>query len=71
MRWGLITDQLNAETMDNLLPNLSKRSGEMPHAVLDWDIAQYHTSKKLAIPANITRLPLPVYPPKTNCVKRV
>ena len=31
---GLITDELNTETMDNLLHNLSKRLGDKRQAVL-------------------------------------
>ena len=68
---GLITEELNTETIDNLLHNLSKRLGETRHAVLIWDNAAYHTSKKLVVPANITLLQLPPYSPELNCVERV
>ena len=68
---GLITDELNTETMGNLLRNLSKRLGDKRHAVLVWDNAGYHTSKKLVVPANITLLQLPSYSPELNCVENV
>ncbi len=68
---GMITAELNTETMNDLLHNLSKRLGETRHAVLIWDNAGYHTTKKLEVPANITLLPLPPYSPELNCVERV
>jgi transposase len=41
------------------------------HAVLILDQAGWHGSRRLAVPGNITLLPLPAYPPELNPVERV
>jgi transposase len=40
-------------------------------AVLIWDNSGAHTSGSLAVPANITLLPLPPYSPELNPVERL
>jgi transposase len=41
------------------------------HAVLILDQAGWHGSRRLAVPGNITLLPLPAYSPELNPVERV
>ena len=41
------------------------------HAVLILDRAGWHGSRRLAVPGNITLLPLPAYSPELNPVERV
>ena len=54
-----------------MLAELSKRLAPDVHAVLIWDGAGYHTSRGLAVPANITLLPLPPYAPELNPVENL
>jgi transposase len=41
------------------------------HAVLILDQAGWHGSRRLAVPENVTLLPLPAYSPELNPVERV
>ena len=36
-----------------------------------WDMAGFHTSKKLRIPGNVTIVPLPPYSPELNPVENL
>ena len=66
-----VTPDMDTAVMNDLLANLSAKLGADRHAVLVWDGAGYHTSGTLAVPGNITLLPLPPYSPELNCVERV
>jgi transposase len=50
---------------------LSKQVGPDRHIVLVVDNAGWHTSARLAIPENITLLPLPAYTPELNVIERL
>ena len=41
------------------------------HAALVLDRAGWHVARRLAVPANVTLVPLPPYSPKLNPVERV
>ena len=41
------------------------------HAALILDQAGWHVSRRLAVPANVTLVPLPAYSPELNPVERV
>lgn len=68
---GLITPDMNTAVMNDLLANLSRMLGDDRHAVLVWDNAGLHTSGLLAVPDNITLLPLPPYSPELNPIERI
>ena len=56
------------------LPSLAEFAAGLPedvHAVLVLDGAGWHGARALAIPPNITLVPLPPYSPELNPVERV
>ena len=56
------------------LPSLAEFAAGLPedvHAVLVLDGAGWHDARALAIPPNITLVPLPPYSPELNPVERV
>ncbi len=57
--------------MQVFLDAFSKTMAEDEHAVMILDRAGWHGANALAIPANITLLPLPAYSPELNPVERV
>ena len=62
---------VNTGTMSVFLGMLSGELGPKDHAVLIMDRAGWHTSKKLAVPDNITILLLPSYSPELNPVENL
>ncbi len=61
----------NSEMMQLHLDAISEQVGPMRHVVLVLDNAGWHRSKSLAIPENITLLPLPPYSPEFNPIERL
>jgi transposase len=57
--------------MQAFLDGFSKTVAEDEHAVIVLDRAGWHGSKALAVPDNITLVPLPAYSPELNPVERV
>lgn len=57
--------------MNRHLDEISQAVAPDAHAVLIIDQAAWHTSPKLAVPANITILPLPPRSPELNPVENV
>jgi len=57
--------------MQVFLNRFAETLGEDEHAAMVLDQAGWHGSNSLAVPANITLLPLPAYSPELNPVERV
>ena len=53
------------------LAEISRHVSPGAHAILVLDGAGWHSSKDLAVPANITLVPLPPYSPELNPVENV
>ena len=53
------------------LDAISQQVGTDRHVVLVLDNAGWHTTGKLAIPSNLTLLPLPAYTPELNVSERL
>lgn len=63
---GLLSPRLNTDVVNAFLQEFSKSLSDDEHAVLIWDGAGFHTSKKLQVPANVTLIQLPPYSPELN-----
>ena len=57
--------------MQVFLDRFAETLGEEDHAAMVLDQAGWHGAKALAVPANITLVPLPAYSPELNPVERV
>jgi hypothetical protein len=68
---GLILPWCNLEMMALFLAELSRKVAPGRHAVLLVDQAGWHMSAKLAVPANITIVPLPPKCPELNAQENV
>src|SRR3954453_10389744 len=68
---GLILPWCNLEMMALFLTELSRKVAPGRHAVLLVDQAGWHMSAKLAVPANITIVPLPPKCPELNAQENV
>jgi transposase len=67
---GLVMPHVDIPTIDAFLAEISRRLAPGVHAVLIWDGAGYHTGG-VAVPANITLLPLPPYSPELNPIENL
>lgn len=63
---GLLSPKLNTEVVNLFLEQFSRTIPDDEHAVMLWDGAGFHTSKKLQMPTNITLVQLPAYSPELN-----
>lgn len=61
----------NSQAMQWHLAEISSQITPGAHAILILDQAGWHTSKKLAVPDNITLLPLPPRSPELNPVENI
>jgi len=68
---ALVLPWADTAMMQLNLDALSKKIGPERHIVLVMDNAGWHTSAHLAIPENITLLPLPAYTPELNAIERL
>ena len=68
---ALVLPRCNTQAMQWHLDEISSRVTPGAHAVLILDQAGWHTSDKLAIPTNITLLPLPPRAPELNPVENI
>jgi hypothetical protein len=68
---ALVLPYANAEAMCLHLAEISRHVRPGAHAVLVLDGAGWHSAASLAVPANITLLPLPPYSPELNPVENV
>ncbi len=63
---GLLSPRLNTDVINVFLREFSKTLADDEHALMIWDGAGFHTSKKLQVPENVTILQLPPYSPELN-----
>lgn len=63
---ALVMPRCDTDAMNLHLIEISKAVAPNAHAVLLLDQAGWHTTKNLAVPANITLLPLPPRCPELN-----
>ena len=68
---GLVMPRCDSEAMTAHLAEISTMVAPGAHAVVILDQAGWHLSASLAIPANITLLPLPSRAPELNPVENV
>ena len=68
---ALVLPFANTEAMNRHLAEISHHVRPGAHAVLVLDGAGWHGAKALAIPDNLTLLPLPPYSPELNPVENV
>jgi transposase len=68
---GLLAPHLNTEVVNIFLQQFSTSLSSNAHAVLVWDGAGYHTSKKLVVPDNISLVRLPPTSPELNPIENL
>ena len=68
---GLVLPRCNTQAMQWHLDEIASQVAPGAHAVLILDQAGWHTTNKLAIPENITLLPLPPKSPELNPVENI
>ncbi len=68
---ALVLPRCNTQAMQWHLDEISSQVMPGAHAILILDQAGWHTTAKLAIPSNITLLPLPPRAPELNPVENV
>jgi hypothetical protein len=68
---AVIMPEVNVEAMNEHLAEISRRVSVGAIAVLVLDGAGWHSSPRLAVPANIALLPLPAYAPELNPLENV
>ncbi len=68
---GLLSPRLNTEMINVFLKQFSETIPVEEHAVVVWDGAGFHRSKKLKVPGNITLVRLPPYSPELNPIENL
>ena len=68
---GLVLPRCNTQAMQWHLEEISSQVAPGGHGVLILDQAGWHTTKKLAVPENITLLHLPPRSPELNPVENI
>ena len=68
---GLILPSIGTVCMQKHLEAISKEVDPYNHAVVIFDRAAWHTTKKLSLPNNISLLPLPTASPELNPTEQV
>jgi transposase len=69
--FALALPQATTASMAVFLEHFARQLEPGAHAVLILDQAGWHVSHRLAVPDNVTLLPLPAYSPELNPVERV
>ena len=69
--FALALPEATTAAMDLFLAAFAGQLEPGTHAVLILDQAGWHGSRRLAVPGNVTLLPLPAYSPELNPVERV
>jgi transposase len=69
--FALALPQATTAAMAVFLEHFARQLEPGAHAVLLLDQAGWHVSPRLAVPDNVTLLPLPAYSPELNPVERV
>lgn len=68
---GLLAPHLNTDVINIFLQQFSTSMPKNAHAVLVWDGAGYHTSKKLVVPDNVSLVRLPPTSPELNPIENL
>lgn len=68
---ALVLPEATTRTMNLFLAAFGRSLPEGVHAVLALDRAGWHGARALAVPANVTLVPLPPYSPELNPVERI
>jgi hypothetical protein len=68
---ALVLPEASTAAMDVFLAELGRAVPAGTHAALVLDGAGWHVSEDLAVPPNLTLVPLPPYSPELNPVERV
>ena len=68
---GLLSPDINTDTANVFLEQMSMELDPAVHAVLIWDQAGWHTSRKLRVPPNISLIFLPPKSPELNPVENL
>ncbi len=68
---GLLSPRLNTDVINVFLEQFAATLTEDEHAVMLWDGAGFHTSKRLQVPDNITLIQLPPYSPELNPIENL
>ena len=68
---ALVLPWADTAMMQLHLNAISRQVGTTRHVVLVLDNAGWHTTGRLDVPSNMTRLPLPPYTPELNVVERL
>ncbi len=69
--FALALPEATAASMGVFLEGFARQLAPGAHAVLVLDQAGWHGARRLAVPGNVTLLPLPPYSPELNPVERV
>jgi DDE superfamily endonuclease len=69
--FALVLPEVSTGATQAFLDRFAATLGKDAHAVLVLDQAGWHGSRRLAVPANVTLVPLPPYAPELNPVERV
>jgi transposase len=68
---AIVSPFANSDAMQHHLNAISRRVAIGAHAVLTLDRAGWHTTRKLAVPANISLLHLPAASPELNPTENI
>jgi hypothetical protein len=69
--FALVMPEVNTAAMQEFLNRFSKTLASDEHAAMIIDQAGWHVANDLAVPANLTLVPLPPYSPELNPVARI
>ena len=69
--FALVLPYADTAAMEAFLNRFAETLAQDEHAVMMLDRAGWHGSNALTLPASITLVPLPAYPPELNPVERV
>jgi putative transposase len=69
--FALALPEATAASMAVFLARFARELAPGVHAVLLLDRAGWHVARRLAVPDNVTLVPLPAYSPELNPVERV
>lgn len=68
---AIVMTRASTEAMTLMLEEIGRTVAPGAHAAVVIDGAGWHTSGDLAVPANITLVPLPPYSPELNAIERL
>lgn len=68
---GLLSPQLNTTIVNEFLAQFAREIPADEHAVMLWDGAGFHVSRRLQVPDNVTVVKLPAYSPELNPIENL